>query len=155
MEILDSHQIPQQNLRYAGFWIRVVAVLVDSFVLAVVLCIIVVALILAGTLSFAETATSADEAALLGMYLLWLLLIVLYFAIMESSTNQGTLGKMAVGIRVGNYKGQKISFLNAVGRYFAKILSQLIFYIGFIMVGFDDKKQGLHDKLAETYVFYK
>jgi uncharacterized RDD family membrane protein YckC len=74
---------------------------------------------------------------------------------MESSASQGTLGKMAVGIRVGDHEGEQITWPNALGRFFAKFLSSMIFYIGFMMAGWDNKKQGLHDKLADTYVFYK
>lgn len=73
---------------------------------------------------------------------------------MESSVGQGTIGKMIVGIKVGDADGNQISFGNALGRYFAKILSFLILCIGFMMAGWDEKKQALHDKLADTYVFY-
>jgi uncharacterized RDD family membrane protein YckC len=73
---------------------------------------------------------------------------------MESSSRQATLGKMAVGIKVGNEQGQRISPANALGRVASKILSGLILYIGYIMVGFDARKQGLHDKIASTVVYY-
>ena len=62
---------------------------------------------------------------------------------------------MAVGIKVGNENGERISAGNAAGRFFGKILSGLILYIGYMMAGWDKKKQALHDKLAGTYVFYK
>ncbi len=62
---------------------------------------------------------------------------------------------MAVGMKVIDEHGQRISFGRATGRYFAKILSTLILFIGFIMAGFDSKKQALHDKLATTFVVYK
>ena len=73
---------------------------------------------------------------------------------MESSSRQATLGKMGVGIKVGNANGQRITFVNALGRYLGKILSTLTLLIGFMMAGWDSKKQALHDKLASTYVFY-
>ena len=79
---------------------------------------------------------------------------IVYVVGMESSSRQATLGKMAVGIKVGNAEGEQLSFANALGRYFAKIVSAIILYIGFMMVGWDKKKQGLHDKIASTYVFY-
>src|SRR5690606_18795019 len=79
---------------------------------------------------------------------------IVYFAGMESSSRQATLGKMVVGIKVGNAQGQQLSFGNALGRYFSKIISALVLYIGFMMVGWDKNKQGLHDKIAGTYVFY-
>lgn len=74
---------------------------------------------------------------------------------MESSAKQATLGKMAVGIVVTDMNGGRISFGNATGRFFGKILSGLIIYVGFIMVAFTDKKQGLHDMMAGTLVVQK
>ena len=78
---------------------------------------------------------------------------IAYFAGLESSTRQATLGKMLFKLKVGDVNGNQISFGNALGRYFAKILSAIILGIGFMMVGWDEKKQGLHDKLAGTYVY--
>jgi uncharacterized RDD family membrane protein YckC len=51
--------------------------------------------------------------------------------------------------------GARISFGNATGRYFGKILSGLILYVGYLMVAFTDKKQGLHDMMASTLVVLK
>jgi uncharacterized RDD family membrane protein YckC len=74
---------------------------------------------------------------------------------MESSENQGTLGKMAMGIKVGDQAGNRISFGNALGRYFGKILSTLLLFVGYLMAAWDSKGQALHDKLADTYVYKK
>ena len=76
----------------------------------------------------------------------------LYAALLESSSYQATLGKMALGLKVIALEGHRISFARATGRHFAKILSLLMFLIGFIMVGFTRRKQGLHDMLAGTLV---
>jgi uncharacterized RDD family membrane protein YckC len=76
----------------------------------------------------------------------------LYFALLESSERGATVGKMAMGLRVVTSDGQRLSFMNATGRYFAKILSAIILFIGFIMVAFADKKRGLHDMIAGTLV---
>ena len=76
----------------------------------------------------------------------------LYFALLENSERGATVGKMAMGLRVVTSDGQRLSFLNATGRYFAKILSAIILCIGFIMIGFTDKKRGLHDMIAGTLV---
>ena len=77
----------------------------------------------------------------------------LYFALMESSDHQATLGKMAIGIAVTNLNGQRITFARASGRYFAKMISSLIsFQIGYIMVGFTERKQALHDLIASCLV---
>jgi uncharacterized RDD family membrane protein YckC len=84
--------------------------------------------------------------------LLSLVIAWLYFALLESSERGATVGKMAMGLRVVSNDGKRISFMNATGRYFAKILSAMIFCIGFIMIAFTDRKRGLHDMIASTLV---
>jgi uncharacterized RDD family membrane protein YckC len=79
----------------------------------------------------------------------------LYFAMMESSNKMATLGKMAIGIKVTDLNGNRISFGRATGRYFAKILSGMILMIGYIMAGFTEKKQALHDMIASCLVVMK
>ncbi len=79
----------------------------------------------------------------------------LYFAIMESSAWQATLGKKALGLYVTDYDGRKISFARATGRHFAKILSTLILFIGYMMAGFTARKQALHDMIAGCLVLKK
>jgi len=76
----------------------------------------------------------------------------LYFALMESSERGATVGKMAVGLRVVTDQGQRLTFLHATGRYFAKFISAIILGIGFLMVAFSDRKRGLHDMIAGTLV---
>jgi len=76
----------------------------------------------------------------------------LYEAFMQSSQYQATLGKMIFGMKVTDLYGNRISFARATGRHFAKWLSAMLFCVGFIMVGFTERKQGLHDMLAGTLV---
>ena len=76
----------------------------------------------------------------------------LYEAALESSSYQATLGKMIFGMKVTDLAGNRISFARATGRHFAKLISGLVLCIGFIMVGFTERKQGLHDLLAGTLV---
>lgn len=146
-QILDAPADVDKKLQYAGFWIRVGAYLIDVIILW--LADFAVSMVF-----FGGGNPAMGIAASIPLLIIMTLGGIAYFVIMESSSRQGTVGKMAVGIRVGNEKGQRISVLNALGRYFAKVLSAAILLIGFIMVGFDIKKQGLHDKLAKTYVFY-
>ncbi|MGC4090180.1 MAG: RDD family protein [Polyangiaceae bacterium] len=77
----------------------------------------------------------------------------LYFAIMESSPRQATVGKLALGLAVTDENGRRIGFGRATGRYFAKIISSIILLIGFMMVGWTARKQGLHDLIAGTLVY--
>jgi len=145
--ILDAPVSAQRNIQYAGFWIRVAATIIDSLVLqfglGLVLGIIVVAI----------NTTGSEEMYIL-VFIVFIVVYIGYYPLMESSSRQATLGKMAVGIKVGNQYGERLSFGNALGRFFAKILSGLTLYIGYMMAGWDDKKQALHDKIADTYVFY-
>lgn len=76
----------------------------------------------------------------------------LYQAFLESSSWQGTIGKKVLGLRVTDMNGNRISFGRATGRYFGMMLSGMICFIGFVMVAFTEKKQGLHDLLAGTLV---
>ncbi len=80
----------------------------------------------------------------------------LYFAGMESSARQGTIGKSMMSLRVSDLDGKRISFGHATGRFFAKIVSGMIpFLIGYLMAAFTEKKQALHDLIAGTLVLGK
>jgi uncharacterized RDD family membrane protein YckC len=76
----------------------------------------------------------------------------LYSALMESSSWQATLGKRALGLRVTDEHGERMSFAHATGRYFSKLLSAMTLGIGYLMVAFTDRKRGLHDMIANTLV---
>lgn len=76
----------------------------------------------------------------------------LYAALMESSASQATIGKRALGLKVTDENGQRISFGKATGRHFGKIISTIIILIGYLMMLWDEKKQTLHDKMAGTLV---
>ncbi|MGH7836569.1 MAG: RDD family protein, partial [Candidatus Binataceae bacterium] len=80
----------------------------------------------------------------------------LYYAWMESSASQGTLGKLALGLYVTDMQGRRISFGRASGRFFAKIITGLIpFFLGYILAGITEKKQALHDMIASCLVLRK
>lgn len=136
-QILDAPQAQDIRLNYAGFWIRTGAYLIDILVMIPVTLVI-------------NLAVGDPMGGFIN-----LLIGVAYYGLMESSSYQATLGKMAVGIKVGDMDGDQISVANAIGRYFAKIVSALVLLIGFMMVGWDERKQGLHDKMAGTTVFYR
>ena len=149
--VLDSVETRNEPSRFGGFWIRVVAYLIDAIILGVANSILS-SIFISSYSAFPDpndpvVMAAAFSNSILGMAVGWL-----YFALMESSKRQATLGKMALNMRVTGLQGERISFLNATGRYFGKILSAIILLIGFIMVAFSDKKQGLHDRLAGTYV---
>ena len=135
---------------YAGFWRRFGAALIDGLILCFGGLIIG---FIVGFIYGLITKTAAG-AEVLG-YIVGIGINWLYYAIMESSSQQATVGKMAIGIKVTDIGGNRISFVRATGRYFAKIISTLILFIGYIMIAFTEKKQGLHDMIAGTLVIKK
>ena len=151
-QILDAPSSVGARLNYAGFWIRFAAYFIDAVIITVVN--VALTFVLFGGSMFEAQETSGFFVQNLSYSLVSLVVGILYFCGMESSRRQATLGKMGVGIKVGNSRGEKISFANALGRYFAKILSAITLMIGFMMAGWDSKKQALHDKIASTYVFH-
>ncbi len=145
---------PVVGVGYGGFWIRVVAAIIDAVILRVVVAPIHM---IFGGLGMAGMLSGLPHAglALLGGGVTFIVLLFgswLYEAFMESSSYQATLGKMVFGMKVTDLNGNRISFERATGRHFAKWLSTMILLIGYIMVGFTARKQGLHDLLAGTLV---
>jgi uncharacterized RDD family membrane protein YckC len=141
-----------QGPNYATFGQRFLAYLIDSILMAVIF--IPVGLILGVVLAASGLENDEMLTAAASLFINFLSLIAtwFYFAILESSVWQATLGKKIFGIRVTDLSGNRIGFGTATGRHFGKILSSLICVIGFIMAAFTEKKQALHDILASTLV---
>ncbi len=148
---------------YAGFWLRFVAYLIDSVLLTIVMGVVIGVCVLAigvGTLKTTFANVNPEDPTMPMFIIGWIavacvVLVILqwlYFAGMESSEHQGTLGKMALGLIVTDVNDQRISFARATGRFFAKIITNYTFLIGYIMAGFTEKKQALHDMIASTLV---
>jgi uncharacterized RDD family membrane protein YckC len=150
-----TYVAPAPAIRYGGFWIRVVAAIIDGILLGIV--VFPVLGILGLSIGLAGSQVSMPE---IGVHLVrgivgWVLFMGagwLYEAGLESSSKQATVGKMALGLKVTDEDGRRISFARASARYFSKILSRMILLIGYIMVGFTQRKQGLHDMIAGTLV---
>jgi uncharacterized RDD family membrane protein YckC len=87
------------------------------------------------------------KGLLIGLLIGWL-----YAATFESSAWQATIGKRAMDIYVMDLQGRRISFVQASGRFFGKVISAIILGVGFIMIAFTERKQGLHDMLAGCLV---
>ncbi len=146
-------------MEYAGFWRRVGAFLIDYTI--VVVATLIVAMLLgitvgavAGVLGLVSSA-HADVAANSGGQSGNLLLVIclwLYYALQESSAAQATIGKKVLGIKVTDVNGGRIDFLKATIRHFCKYISGFILGIGYLMVAFTAKKQGLHDMIAKCLV---
>ena len=138
-------------LPYGGFWIRVLAYIIDAMILQFATSIFL-GIGVGVALSAFGTGEAVGGVVLVVVYGLALALNWLYFAIMESSTWRGTLGKQALKLVVTDEHGDRIGFGRATGRYFAKFLSSMIILFGFFMVGWTQRKQGLHDMIAGTLV---
>lgn len=87
-----------------------------------------------------------------GLHLIRGTITILYYAAMESSRYQATIGKIVLGVKVVDHNNQRLEFPRALLRNVSKILSGFILGIGYLMIIFDDRKQGLHDKIADTFV---
>jgi len=158
------------NNNYAGFWLRFVAYIIDYIIIWVAQSFIFIPILGILGLSFASGMEAGgadmDSAAAVGMMagffaamaataLLSAIIALLYWTLMESSKFQGTVGKLALGIKVTDLEGNKLDFVKALVRNLCKIISGLILCIGYIMAGITDKKQGLHDMIANTLVVKK
>lgn len=145
---------------YAGFWLRFAAYCIDGLILGLVgISALVPFGGMLAILRLNEGDWARNPAVLLATGFWGLVLLALaffgqwlYFALFESSAWQATPGKRAIGLIVSDEAGRRLSFGRASGRFLGKILSGLILNIGFIMAGFTEKKQALHDILAGCLV---
>ena len=113
--------------RYAGFWWRVLAGLIDNIILAII----------SVALSFI--------VPFIGVFIYWL-----YFVILQSSEKRSTFGMRVCDIKIHDEHFNRLGFWRLTGRYFATGLSGIILLIGFFMIAFTKRKQGLHDLVART-----
>ncbi len=137
---------------HAGFWMRFAAYIIDGIILSVVSWVFMIVLFIA--LGFSRDPEGQGWLLAL-FYVVAIASQWLYFALFQSSGLQATPGKMALGIMVTDERGGRVGFARATGRYFAKIISGMILYIGFMMAGWTSRKQALHDLIAGTCVVRK
>lgn len=151
------HCLPQ-DIVPAGFVRRWAALFIDNLLLAAAFygVFFVALLAFAGSGGFEALAADDPPAWLVGLQLLmslaYFMMAGLYYAGMESSKSQATLGKMALAIKVVDMHGQRLGFAHALGRWAAATLSYLTLYIGFLLAAFTQRKQALHDIVAGTQV---
>ncbi|MBS1586167.1 MAG: RDD family protein [Bacteroidetes bacterium] len=143
MEPIKDYEpiFPDRPVVYGTFWERFAASFIDGIIIGIPLAVIKY---------FTQHhfwGRNSAETNLLNLVVNWL-----YSALMESGEGQATLGKRAMGLKVTDMAGGRISFGKATGRYFGKFVSAIILLIGYLMMLWDDKKQTLHDKMAGTLV---
>lgn len=138
-ELLDDYELENiSEFEHAGFWNRLAASLIDALILGVPLWLIIY------VIGLNDDQLITNVISIISNWL--------YNALQITSGSQATIGKKALGIKVVGMNGEKISFANATGRFFGKYISSIILGIGFLMAGFTEKKQALHDIMASTLV---
>ena len=145
---------------YGGFWLRFLAYLIDGAVIALGIVVVAIPLVfLTGLGQFLSQIHPEEDLNDAGF---WLIMAVIFFlatmslgvtwlyhALMESSEWQATVGKKALGLVVTDMAGHRVSFWRASGRHFAKIVTNMVpAFIGYVMAGFTQQKQALHDMIA-------
>lgn len=158
LSIVNNEEISSsavtENIKYAGFWIRWASIMIDSLILLIPVGLTTrLADFLMGALGMNIEKSSLPTILLfesLGLLVVWL-----YFVLMTYKY-QATLGKMAFGLVVTSSNFGELGIGRIILREtIGKLISGLILYIGFILAGFTEKKQAIHDKIANTLVVYK
>jgi len=146
---------------YGGFWLRFLAKIIDGIAMAVVTVPInmVLGLMMLGSANYFSPEIDPNSPAALGAFLLFQGVSILInlglgigYSVFFIRKFQATPGKMAMGLKLVRADGSPLSVGRIIGRYFAEIVSALILYIGYIMVGLDQEKKGLHDSICDTRV---
>jgi uncharacterized RDD family membrane protein YckC len=146
----------RRSALYAGFWLRAVAYVFDSLLLGFAVgFVILMPLMEHGAIPKDNPwalFTGAVTQQIIALQLLVTMVSWLYFASFESSRWQATPGKRFLRLAVTDLQGHRISFARASGRYFGKLLSGTLFFVGFLIAGITPRKQALHDLLASCLV---
>jgi uncharacterized RDD family membrane protein YckC len=146
---------PVTAVRYAGFWIRFLARIVDGLILGLVNFVLLLPLGISSFGFLTGTPDLTDIASFVGLILLSTSIRVAIagaYEIMLTTMKGATLGKMALGLKVVRPDGSGISAGRSTGRFFGTWLSGFILCIGYIIAAFDDEKRSLHDRLCDTRV---
>ena len=158
----------EKIINYASFGWRLLAYILDAFVLQLMQIIVIVPFLLSLGFDFVdvpfdwESYEHFDDVFFKDLEL-WidhvrpliiagLITQTLYFSLLESSYLQASLGKLVFGIKVVDQQGARLNFLYCLVRNISKFLSSLIFMLGYLMVLVTENKQALHDLIAGSYV---
>ena len=134
----------EERFVYAGFWHRAAAYWIDGLVLGVLFVLFDAVL---ATIATPEVVTGLVRGPLGYWVSTWF-----YYAMMESSRLQATVGKWLVGLRTLSDDGTPLTFGDATARHYSKLASCFTLGVGFLMAGWTPRKQALHDRIARTIV---
>jgi uncharacterized RDD family membrane protein YckC len=144
--VSESAELPPGAAINAGFWRRVAAIAIDSFIVYLIGWII-------GRFALGTGAGLAGPSSI--DFIVSIAIGWAYYALQEASARQATLGKLAMNLKVTDLEGRRVSIGRATGRFFGKIISYIILLIGFMLAGWTPKKQALHDLMAGTLVVFR
>jgi uncharacterized RDD family membrane protein YckC len=154
LQMLQQGLTPAAHMRYGGFWIRLGAKVIDGIILQVVNFIIFTL----GSLFIVSALATKDPSQLIVTTVIQLIIglfLAISYEVWFVGKFRATPGKMMCGLAIVDPVGGRISYLRALGRYLATILSSIILCVGFIMAGFDREKRALHDRICDTRVIRK
>ena len=135
------------EIRYVGFWRRFLAWMIDTLILISIGVMLMVLAVMAYVAGLGEEHLGAFYT----LYCIISLVYIIGFWVWRGQT----LGKMALGVKIISSDGRPVTLGRAILRYFGYMVSQFILYIGYLMIAWDHRKQGLHDKIAGTVVVRK
>ena len=130
--------------QYVGFWKRLLAFIIDQVILAV-----------ASGLLFGDAVVSMNDGGVTVAYNGIYSFIPLLYTVLFWGFLSATPGKMALGMKIVKEDGTPITWKDAILRALGYIPSAIVFFLGFLWIGWDAKKQGWHDKIAHTVVVKK
>jgi uncharacterized RDD family membrane protein YckC len=143
------------NANAANFWWRLLAYIIDYVVIVLVVAALAVFLGFFEAYTGANTDSLFDDRNDFAFKFVLVISFMLYHAIFEATRAQGSIGKIICQLKVVDIDGRRISFFRALGRNLAKILSSILCGIGYLLIFWNDRHQGLHDQMAKTYVIRK
>lgn len=154
------------NVSFAGFWIRFAAYIIDIItisILSAIIGFICLSIITSEAgMNFFVTSLEEDGIALgfvifvmIGVIFPYIIVPLFYFIYYPASKYKGTFGKQILGLIIVDNDGNQISLGRSFLRFIGYIIASIILYLGLIMIGFTERKQGLHDMISSTVVIYK
>lgn len=154
LQPLPTHY--QDRGMHAGFWRRVIAWLIDGLILSPLFAVLYLLVVGSSAVPLAmQPGGMAPFRVFAALWSGWVVVSWLYYALCECSAWQATPGKLTLGLGVTDEYGRRIGFGRATGRFFGKFLSSFILDIGYMLAGWTERKQALHDSMAGCCVVRK